>query len=143
MAAAKSLDANSVDLSKSIESVYGADAGKAFLDLWRKHIGFFVDYTTGKATNDTAKVEKARKDLDGYRADFGAFIASANPNLPKQAVADELTPHVATLFAAIDAQAAKDATAFDKLRVAASHMPMTANVLAGGIAKQFPQKFGS
>ena len=54
-----------------------------------------------------------------------------------------LTPHVATLFAAIDAQAAKDPTAFDKLRVAASHMPMTANVLAGGIAKQFPQKFGS
>ncbi len=50
---------------------------------------------------------------------------------------------MATLFAAIDAQAAKDPTAFDKLRVAASHMPMTANVLAGGIAKQFPQKFGS
>ena len=58
-------------------------------------------------------------------------------------VVAELTPHVATLFAAIDAQAAKDPTAFDKLRVAASHMPMTANVLAGGIAKQFPQKFGS
>ncbi|MEO6398332.1 MAG: copper amine oxidase [Tepidiformaceae bacterium] len=143
MAAAKALDANSVDLSKSIESVYGADAGKAFLDLWRKHIGFFVDYTTGKATKDDAKVEKARKDLDGYRADFGAFIASANPNLPKQAVADELTPHVATLFAAIDAQAAKDPTAFDKLRLAASHMPHTANTLAGGITKQFPQKFGS
>ena len=41
------LDANSVDISKAIGAVYGADAEKAFLPLWRKHIGFFVDYTTG------------------------------------------------------------------------------------------------
>ena len=101
-----------------------------------------MDYTTGKATNDQAKVDKAKADLDSYRSDFGAFLASANPNLPKEAVAEELKPHVATLFAAIDAQAAKSPDAFDKLREAASHMPMTANVLAGGIVKQFPDKFG-
>jgi hypothetical protein len=39
-AAAGALDANSVDLSKAIGSVYGPDAEKAFLPLWRKHIGF-------------------------------------------------------------------------------------------------------
>ena len=41
-AAAGALDANSVDLAKAIGSVYGEDAEKAFLPLWRKHIGFVV-----------------------------------------------------------------------------------------------------
>jgi len=102
------LDANSVALSGAIASVYGDAAGTQFLELWRKHIGFFVDYTTGKATDDSEMVEKAREDLDGYRQDFGAFLESANPdNLTKKAVADELKPHVESLFKAIDAQASE------------------------------------
>ncbi len=48
-AAAAALDANSVDVAKAIGSVYGPDAEKAFLPLWRKHIGMVVDYTVGKA----------------------------------------------------------------------------------------------
>jgi hypothetical protein len=135
------LDENSQALAKAVGSVYGDAAGAQFLELWRKHIGFFVDYTVGKATNDQAKVEKARSDLDGYRADFGAFLASANPNLTKDAVANELKPHVESLEAAIDAQAAKSSTQYAALSTAASHMPMTADVLAGAIAKQYPDKF--
>ncbi len=49
-AAATAVDGNSIDIAKAIGSVYGADAEKAFLPLWRKHIGFVVDYTTGLAT---------------------------------------------------------------------------------------------
>jgi hypothetical protein len=80
-AAAAALDKNSVALSEAIASIYGKGAGDAFLPLWRKHIGFFVDYTVGKLTNDAAKATTAKTNLDGYRADFGAFLASANPNL--------------------------------------------------------------
>jgi hypothetical protein len=54
-AAATALDANSVDVARAIGSVYGPEAEKAFLPLWRKHIGMVVDYTTGAATNDRAK----------------------------------------------------------------------------------------
>src|SRR5688572_22411553 len=43
--AVETLDANSVALSEAVASVYGEDAGAQFLELWRKHIGFFVDYT--------------------------------------------------------------------------------------------------
>ncbi len=140
---AATLDANSVALSQAIGSVYGDAAGQQFLALWRKHIGFFVDFTTGVAKKDQAAQDKARADLDGYRADFGAFLASANPNLTKQAVADELKPHVESLFAAIEAQGSKDPKVFEKLQAAAAHMPMTAEVLAGAIAKQFPDKFAA
>jgi hypothetical protein len=138
---AAALDVNSVELSQAVGSVYGDAAGQQFLALWRKHIGFFVDFTTGLATKDTAKVAKAQADLDGYRADFDAFLTSANPNLPKGSVAQELVGHVQSLEDAITAQATKDPAVYTKLMAAAAHMPMTASVLAGAIAKQFPEKF--
>src|SRR3954453_9554615 len=142
-ASAGTLDKNTVALSKMIGSVYGPAAEKAFLKGWRQHIGFFVDYTKGKATKNAAMVKKANADLDGYREQFGAFLAKANPNLTKEAVANDLKGHVATLEAAIDAVVAKKANAFDLLQAAAAHMPGTAEVLSGAIAKQYPQKFPS
>ena len=140
-AAAGTLDKNTVALSKAIGSIYGASAEKTFLKVWRDHIGFFVDYTKARATKDAAGVKKANADLDGYRATFGAFLAKANPNLTQEAVENDLKGHVATLEAAIDAVVAKKANAFDLLQAAAAHMPGTADVLAGAIQKQFPQKF--
>jgi hypothetical protein len=139
-AAADALDANSVDLSKAIGSVYGAGAEQAFLALWRKHIGFFVDYATGVATKDKAKQDKAVSDLVGYTQDFGAFLASANPNLPKDVVAGLVKTHVLTLKDVVDAQGMGDQKkAYMALRTAAAHMMMIADPLANAIAKQFPE----
>ena len=140
--AAAALDANSVALSQAIGSVYGQGAGTAFLELWRKHITFFVDYTTGVAKKDQAMQDKAIKDLLGYADDFGAFLASANPNLPKDVVAGLVRDHAVGLKAVVDAQAKGDwAMAYAKLREAAAHMQMIADPLAGAIAKQFPDKY--
>jgi hypothetical protein len=136
------LDANSVDLSKAIGSVYGPDAESAFLLAWRGHIGFFVDYTTGVATKDKAKQDKAVNDLIGYSEAFGIFLSQANPNLPKDAVASLVKEHILTLKSVVDAQAAGDPVgAFNATRAAYGHMDMIAAALAGGIAKQFPDKF--
>ena len=142
-AASAALDENSKALANAIGSVYGKEAGATFLELWRKHIGFFVSYTVGGVKGDKAAQAKARADLDGYRNDFGAFLASANPNLTKDAVAQALVPHVSSTFAAIDAVVAKDPSAFEKLRQAAGNLPPVANVLAGAISKQFPEKFSA
>ena len=78
------------------------------LPLWRKHIGFFVDYTTGLAAKDAAKQDKAINDLIGYSEDFGAFVNSASPSLEKDAVAELVRAHAVTLKGVIDAQAAGD-----------------------------------
>lgn len=140
--AAGALDANSVTLSKAIGSVYGAGAESAFLALWRKHIGFFVDYTTGVAKKDAAMQDQAVKDLVGYADDFGAFLAAANPNLPKDVVARLVRDHVVGLKSVVDAQGKGDwATAYAKLREAAGHMRMIADPLAAAIGKQFPEKY--
>jgi len=131
--AVAALDANSVALSKAVGSAYPA-AEQPFLASWRQHIGFFVEYTLGKATKDSARAAKAAKDLDGYRTSFGELIHSVVPQLPAAAVAEELKPHVASLFAAIDAAVAGSPDFQAKLAAAAEHMPMTAAILAGGIA---------
>lgn len=141
-AAADALDMNSQDLAAAIGSVYGKDAGDAFLPLWRKHIGFFVDYTMAKASGSRKKQDKAVNDLVQYSEDFGAFLASANPNLPKDVVAGLVKSHVVGLKDVVDAQAAKNPKlAYQKLREAAKHMQMVADPLADAIAMQFPDKF--
>jgi hypothetical protein len=130
--AVKALDANSVALAKTVGSVY-PDAEKPFLASWRQHIGFFVNYTLGKATKDDKQVAKAKTDLDNYRTSFGELINSVIPELPADAVAEELSPHVDTLFAAIDASVAGKPDYQTKLTKAANHMPMTAAILTSGI----------
>jgi hypothetical protein len=83
-------------------------------------------------------------DLVAYTEDFGAFLASANPNLPKDVVADLVKHHVLTLESVIDPQASGDqAAAYTALRTAAGHMGKVADPLAAAISKQFPDRFAS
>jgi hypothetical protein len=142
-AAGEPLTANTDALAGTLGGVYGKEAGDQFKDLWNAHIGFFVDYTLATADGNEKAAEKATSDLDGYREDFGAFLESANPNLTKEAVAEALDPHVQSLLTTIDSAVAGDSKVFDDLRTAASHDVDLANTLAGAIAAQFPEMFGS
>ena len=141
-AAVAALDDNSKALAAAIGSVYGDAGAEQFLKLWRAHIGFFVDYTLGNATNDAKAMAAAKKNLDGYRQDFGAFIEGATEGgLTQEQVAGALVVHVRSTLAAIDSVVAGDGKAFDKLQDAAHHLPMIATALAGAIVEQFPDKF--
>jgi hypothetical protein len=135
----QALDANTVALAKAIGSIYGKSAQQQFLKMWRAHIGFFVTYTKGLATKNNAMVSKAQNQLAGYRKDFSTFLGTAT-GLPAAAISTDLQGHVQTLEAAIKAIVTKSPDAAAKLQMAAMHMDGTAQVLAGGIAKQ--QKLG-
>jgi hypothetical protein len=145
-AIAKALDRNSVALSKSISSVYGAKAGNTFLNgkfMWRAHIKFFVDYTVATAKGDTAGQAKAVANLKAYTVRFGDFLATAT-GLPKPAVRNDLLAHVLELKAQLDAYAKGQYTKAASLYDAAyNHMFMTGDLLAGAIAKQFPARYPS
>jgi hypothetical protein len=134
-AALKTLDANSVALADAVGSVYGDDARDAFLKMWRDHIGFFVDYTKGLATDDSKLVSQAEAQLAGYKQDFSDFLSSAT-DLPADALATELQGHIQTLEAAIKAILTQSKSAGPKLQMAAAHMDGTAQALAGAIATQ-------
>ena len=133
-AALKALDDNTVAIGDAVGSVYGDAAKTAFLKMWRAHIGFFVDYTVGLATKDTAKVNAAQAKLAGYKRDFAAFLGGAT-HIPQAAIAAELQGHIQTLESAIQAILTKSKDAGAKLQMAAMHMDGTAAALAGGIAK--------
>lgn len=102
-AAAGVLDENSVALSAAVTSLAGEENGAAFLDLWREHIGFFVDYAVAAAGDDEQAMQEALRNLDGYRPQAGAFFEDVSGGeLPADAVADGLGMHVETLAGAID-----------------------------------------
>jgi hypothetical protein len=140
------LDANSVELSEAIGSVYGDDAAKTFLDgksMWRDHIEFFVAYTTALAKKDKAGQTKAVNDLKGYIEAFSGFLADAT-GLPQEALRKGIAEHVDQLKAQLDTYAAGDYdAAYDNERMAYDHMAMTGDTLAGGIVEQSPDKYAS
>ncbi len=106
-AAAATLDANSVALSDAVASLSTDEDGAAFLDLWREHIGFFVDYAVADASGDEDGRQAALADLDGYRPEAGAFFEKiSSGELPADDVAAGLGMHVSTLAGAIDSLAA-------------------------------------
>jgi hypothetical protein len=138
-AIANALDANSVAISKSIGSVYGAKAANTFLngkDMWRDHIRFFVAYTQALAKHDKAGEAKAVANLQAYVNTFGAFLAKA-VGLPAQEVQSDLLGHIFGLKAQLDDYAAGNYTkAASDYTAAYDHMFMTADIIAGAIAKQ-------
>ncbi len=138
-AAAKTLDDNSVAISKAIGSIYGKKAGNVFLNgkfMWRDHVKFFVDYTVAKAKKDTAGQNKAVANLKQYTVTFGNFLAGAT-GLPKLAVQNDLLGHVLELKGQLDSYSAGNYTkAALQYHAAYNHMFMTGDLVAGAIAKQ-------
>lgn len=137
-------NSNSADLVAAIGGVYGKDVGTAFDGLWRSqnHIPAFVAYTQAVAAGDEAGKKQAVDNLLAYAKTFGDTINSVNKNLPASVVEDAIKMHATTLLAVIDAQKAGDQAQVAKLlREAVDHMSGTADALASGTAKQFPDKF--
>jgi hypothetical protein len=136
------LEENTKDLSGAMGSVYGPDADAAFGDLWRRHIDAYLDYIDGVQTNDAAEKERTLGILRSYGPQFGAFIASANNQLPADAVANLIHHHVEALISQVNAFAAEDyPRAFSTVREAYGHMFTVGDALAGAIAAQFPDRF--
>jgi hypothetical protein len=131
------LNTNGTDLGAMIGSVYGDAAKDEFNRIWSAHNGFFVDYTTGVATGDTAMSDKAVQDLTTiYVPEFSALIAGAT-GLPEDAVTGLVTDHVLQTKAIVDAQAAKDFdAAYAAIRAAYAHMQMIGDALATAIVGQ-------
>ncbi|MBA3723600.1 MAG: hypothetical protein H0W89_01755 [Candidatus Levybacteria bacterium] len=141
-ASADALDLNSVAIAGAVGSVYGPEAEASFLEIWRSHIGFFVDYTVAAKGSDKAGMDKAVANLGGYVDALSDLLSGANPNLPREAVAQLLTEHVGLLKGAVDAYGAGDyAGSYAKQAEAYTQVGTIADALSGAIVKQYPEKF--
>lgn len=126
-----SVDDNASDLSLSLED--DPSAAQELLDLWREHVTYFQDYTIGRFIGDATRIEQARSDLAAWRDDVGRLLAQKYDGLSKEAIAEELVPHVDSVLAYADATAISDVTAAGLLRQAAQVMPDVARTLAAAI----------
>ncbi|WLR49801.1 copper amine oxidase N-terminal domain-containing protein [Bacillus tianshenii] len=142
-ASAEALNENTEALSKAITSVYGKEAGEQFKDIWSEHIGFFVDYVKATGNNNEAGKEEALDNLDGYKADFSAFLEKAtNKRLEADMLAKGLQAHIDQLIGSFDSYVAGNyEEAYMQERKAIAHMHMVAKGFSAAIADQFPAQF--
>jgi len=134
---------NGNDLAAAVGSVYGADAEKTFKDVWTLHLVQFVNYAVASSKGDEAGKTTALETIDSqYTKPLAAYLAKANPNLPEDALYSGLKEHVDMTAVMIDDQAKGDYAAATAQRdMGVKHLEGLMTTLAGGIVKQFPEKF--
>lgn len=134
---------NGNDLAAAVGSVYGEEAEKTFKDVWTLHLVQFVNYAVASSKGDEAGKKTALDTIDAqYTKPLAAYLAKANPNLPEDALYSGLKEHVDMTAVMIDDQAKGDYAAATAQRdMGVAHLEGLMTTLAGGIVKQFPEKF--
>jgi len=133
---------NGLELGALVGAAYGDEAEGAFNDIWGAHNGFFVQYTTGVATDDMEMQDAAVASLtESYVPDFAELLAGAT-EIPQADLEELILHHVLTTKDIVDMQAAEDwPGAFEAIRDAFAHMAMIGDPLAAAIAGQYPEDF--
>lgn len=140
--AADAVVANAKQIADAVAGFYGKDAGDGLLKLLAGHWQGVKALTDAAHAGDKAAENKAMEDLASNGTAIAKFLAGANPNWTEDGLRGALVMHVADHQTQVDlmmsnAPEAKQAAAWTEME---NHMNMIADVLASGIAKQFPQK---
>ena len=138
----QALDANAADLRDAVGGIYGDDAGAAFGEVWNAHLVAYLDYVDAVREGDSDRMATVRQTLEAYGRVFGEFMASANPKLSADGVADMIAMHTASLVKMVDAYRTNDyATANATAADAYVHMFEVGDALAAAIAAQIPTRY--
>ncbi|HSH17759.1 MAG TPA: hypothetical protein VK978_00080 [Candidatus Saccharimonadales bacterium] len=134
---------NGTDIGAAVGSVYGADAEKTFNTVWKLHLDQFVKYAVASSKNDEAGKKAALNTIDAeYTKPLSQYLAKANPNLPAATLETALRDHVQMTATMIDHHTKGNYEAeIKELRHANQHLKSVFSTLAGGIVKQYPEKF--
>ncbi len=139
--AADHVVANAKQIAGAVGSFYGKPAGDKMMTLLAGHWGAVKAYADATFAHDSAGQNKAIQNLNANAKDIADFLSGANPNLPQATLLSLLAAHGAHHIAQdqeIEAgDKAGEAKTWDAMR---AHMVVIADALAGGIAKQFPDK---
>jgi len=131
------LDENTVAIGEVVGTIPGVDDPSEFVELWRDHIGYFVDYTVGRAEDDRDAMAQALEDLEGYQQATADLLEGATEGeLLADDLFGELQTHVDHVTGVVDTLAGegeKGADPFELLREAASQMDGMALALADGV----------
>ncbi len=140
--AADAVVANAKQIASAVAGFYGKPAGDGLLKLLAGHWGGVKALTDATKAGNTAGGQKAMDDLASNATAIAKFLAGANPNWTEGALQGALMMHVNDHKTQLDemmsnAPKAEQAKSWTEMQ---QHMNMIADVLASGIAKQFPNK---
>ncbi len=129
------------DIANSITPFYGKEASDKLFTLLAGHYGAVKDYMNAAFSGNNDAKKAAAEKINKNAGEIATFLSSANPNWPKQTLLAALVAHGGHHMAQIDAINAKDFASEAKIWSGMkSHIYTIADVLAGGIAKQFGSK---
>ncbi|GAM10864.1 hypothetical protein OR1_03164 [Geobacter sp. OR-1] len=132
---------NAKAIAGSIEPFYGKAASDKLFGLLAGHYGAVKEYMTSAYANDKTGKDSSRDKLIRNADEIAVFLSGANPYLPKETLYGLLTAHGGHHMKEIEALASKnyaeEAQVWSDMK---AHMYVIADALAGGLAKQFPEK---
>jgi hypothetical protein len=140
-AATAMLDQNTSEVIAAVEGVYGPEAGAAFAEQWRNHIGYLVDYARARIAGDADAAELASTQLDRYVAEFSALLVEAMPVLPRETVTELIDAHVQQLEHVAAFDDSDFGHAYPAIRETYRHMFEIGDGLVIGIVTAFPNRF--
>ena len=134
-AASAQLQANADDLADLVSQIYDPKTGEAFSTFWRRHIGFFLEYTAALGRADHATAARASADLETYANDLEALLKSSTESMPVGVVRALVTKHIHN----VDHQHTGDwqaaysdiLPAIDNMRVISDHLTLGVQVKYG------------
>ena len=134
---------NQVGIGDAIKPFYGEEAGARLTALLRSHILIAADLVTAAKAGNTAGMQAASARWDTNAVEIADFLSGANPaNWPRATLRTEMRHHLELTLREAQARLkndwAADIAAYDEIH---QHILGLADVLAGGIIKQFPGKF--
>jgi len=132
---------NAKAIAGAIEPYYGKGASDKLFGLLAGHYGAVKEYMIAAYAGDNTGKDAAKNKLIKNADEIAAFLSGANPYLPKDTLTALLYAHGGHHMAQVDALVVKDYAAEAKVWDAMkTHMYVVADALAGGLAKQFPDK---
>jgi hypothetical protein len=140
--AVKRLLQNQVDIGDAIKTYYGDDAGKKLTVLLYPHITIAGEVVKAAKAGNTAALDEANKRWHANADEIAAFLNKANPAWAladlKMMMNDHLKLTTDEAVQRIKKNYDADVIAYDKVHTEILEM---SDMLADGIAKQFPDKF--
>jgi hypothetical protein len=141
-AAEQQVVANARAIAGSIEPFYGAEASEKLFGQLAGHWGAISDYLDATRADSKTDQDAAFRQLVDNANEIAQFLGGANPHLPVDTLTSLLAAHGSHHVQQIrqfDAgQFEQEAETWAMMK---DHMYVIADALAGGIAKQFPDKF--
>lgn len=134
---------NQKEIGAAIVPYYGQAAGDKLTALLTVHIQQAVPVLQAAQNNDQAALDKALADWYKNANDIATFLSEANPkNWPTSVTEHHLSTHITqTTEYAVNILKGDYSASTKGFEEALQHMLMLADLLAKGIAEQFPDKF--